>query len=48
VAAGSQNSIHLSIHSFIHPSIHVHWLGWVCWFTVFIGQDDPWTEQRDK
>jgi hypothetical protein len=27
VAAGSQNSIHLSIHSFIHPSIHVHWLG---------------------
>ncbi len=45
-------SIHLSIHSFIypsiHPSTHVHWLVWVCWFTVFTGQDDPWTEQRDK
>jgi hypothetical protein len=44
--------IHPFIHSFIHPSIHpfihVHWLVWVCWFTLFTGQDDPWTEQRDK
>jgi hypothetical protein len=42
------SSIHPFIHPSIHPSIHVHWLVWVCVFTVFTGQDDPWTEQRDK